>query len=784
MPQPTDQHTNRLVNETSPYLLQHARNPVDWYPWGQEAFGAARERGVPIFLSVGYSTCYWCHVMERESFENEAIAKLMNEKFVCVKVDREERPDVDDIYMAATQELTGSGGWPMSVFLEPEELKPFYAGTYFPPEQRYNRPGFPQVLNGISDAWNDRRQDVMTQANALADAVKQRLAEEQTPVPVGEAQVTQAATQLLQIFDRAEGGFGSAPKFPQPVYLEFLLETRGRADDQATIQSLDEAIRHTLNRMAVGGMRDQVGGGFHRYAVDATWTVPHFEKMLYDNGQLAAVYARAAERYEDDYYRRVVRETLDYVLAEMTDEEGAFWSAQDAEVNHREGQNYLWRVDEIRDVLDNDDAEFAIKVYGLDKGTNFQDPHHPDDPPANVLRLDARPDIVAARMGVTLETFHERLDAINARLYEARAKRDQPHTDDKVLSSWNGLMLIGLADGYRVLGDDRYAEAARKAADFFLNVMLQDDGTLLRSFRDGQAKQPGFLEDYSHLAAGLLAMHQAGMDGEGRFLRGAETLASAARERFWDDAGGGYFDTLADQSDLFVRTRSTYDGAVPCGASVMLNALLDLHRLTGEQRYGDDAIATLASLSAAIARAPVYPINSTRALLRLLGTGAPAAHPGVFAAPGAEAAQQVDPAGAGGPNATPVEVFADTDTVTIGKDSPASFTLALRIAEGFHVVAADPGPGGENLIPLRVSVVRGSGARAYADYPEGKLYGENEDIGRIRVHFGQVEFEVAVELEGEWSGKPRLAVTYQVCTDTECLQPVTLPLDVAIKRAE
>jgi len=782
--QEPERHANRLTKETSPYLLQHAHNPVDWYPWGPEAFEAARDRGVPIFLSVGYSTCYWCHVMERESFEDEATARVMNEHFVNIKVDREERPDVDDIYMAATQALTGAGGWPMSVFLEPERLRPFHAGTYYPPEPRFNRPGFTQVLQAISNAWKTRRDDVMTQAEALANAVREQLAAEAAPVPVGEAQVTQATTQLLQVFDPTEGGFARAPRFPQPVFLEFLLDVRRHADDPGTQQSLDEALRRTLDAMAIGGMRDQVGGGFHRYSTDATWTVPHFEKMLYDNGQLAAVYARAARLYEDEYYARIVRTTLDYVIREMTDPAGAFWSAQDAEVDHREGLNYLWKPDEIREVLSDDDAAFALTVYGLDRGTNFQDPHHPEDEPSNVLRLDARPAAVAERMGIEPAAFLETLDRVRAQLYDARRQRKQPGTDDKVLSSWNGLMLQGVAEGHALLGDQRFAHAATTAADFFLSTMIQPDGTLLRAYRDRTARQPGFLEDYTHLAAGLIAMHRAGLDPGGRYLDAAKSLMAAAKERFQDADSGGYYDTLADQTDLFVRTRSTHDGAVPCGSSYALNNLISLHELTGENQYLDDAVATLRAASAAIARSPVYPVNSTRGLLRLLAAGAPSRHPGPFAT-GADAAEgEIDSAGAGGPGASTVEIFADTETLTIGRDSPASMTLALRIASGFHIVAADPGPAGEGLVPLRVAVAGGTGVRVYAGYPEGQPYGENTDLGEIRVHFGQVEFEVAVELQGEWSGKPRLAITYQVCTDTECRQPVTTPLGVEIKRAE
>jgi uncharacterized protein YyaL (SSP411 family) len=387
---PGDAPANRLSRETSPYLLQHAHNPVAWFPWGDEAIAEARRRDVPIFLSIGYSTCYWCHVMERECFESEEIARQMNDRFVCVKVDREERPDLDDLYMTATQLLTGHGGWPMSVFLEPQGLRPFWAGTYFPPEPRHGVPSFPQVLDAMSRAWTERRGEVLEQAASVAEGVRQHMVSEEAPVGLGLPQVTEAGRDLLKRFDRVHGGFGGAPKFPQPVFLEFLLDLRAAAADDATRDAIDQAVRRTLDRMAIGGVFDQVGGGFHRYSVDERWLVPHFEKMLYDNAQLAQVYARAAVVYSDDFYATIARRTLDYALREMTSSEGAFYSAQDAEVDGREGGNYVWTPEEIRAALPPEDAGFAIKVYGADAGPNFRDPHYPDSSSTNVLFLRER----------------------------------------------------------------------------------------------------------------------------------------------------------------------------------------------------------------------------------------------------------------------------------------------------------------------------------------------------------------------------------------------------------
>ena len=423
---------NRLDAETSPYLLQHQHNPVHWFGWGPEAFAAARALDRPIFLSVGYSTCYWCHVMERESFESEAIAEILNEHFVCIKVDREERPDVDDLYMAAVQLLNqGQGGWPMSVFLEPEGLRPFLAGTYFPPADGPRGVGFPSVLRQVRDYWSDQREDVMRQAQGLADAIAAQQAEPGSPVAVGPRQVERGASMLLSQYDARHGGFGSAPKFPTPAKLDFLMAATWE------YAPYREAVLHTLNRMATGGMYDQIGGGFHRYSVDERWLVPHFEKMLYDNAQLVSTYAEAYRRTQDPFYAEVMRETLAYVQREMTGPDGAFFSAQDAEVNAREGENYLWTVDELEAALADaglaEDAAVIRAVYGFDEGTNFVDPHHPDDGPKNVVHLTDTPANLAAAREEDVEDFDARLargerGAAHAAQHarSARARRQGP----------------------------------------------------------------------------------------------------------------------------------------------------------------------------------------------------------------------------------------------------------------------------------------------------------------------------------------------------------------------
>ena len=772
-PTPT-RPANRLAGESSPYLLQHAHNPVDWWPWGPEAIAEARRRDVPIFLSIGYSTCYWCHVMERESFEDEATAAVMNELFVNIKLDREERPDLDDVYMAAVQTLTGRGGWPMSVFLEPSALRPYYAGTYFPPRPAHGMPSFTQVLRGMSQAYRDRRAEVLAQAGEVAAAVSENLARPAGVARLGVDQVAMATQTLLTIADRAEGGFGGAPKFPQPVCLEFLLDVRRSADPDSR-GAIDTALKTTLDHMAFGGMHDQLGGGFHRYSVDRTWTVPHFEKMLYDNAMLLAVYAQAGVVFGDGYYAEVARSTARYVLREMTAPGGAFYTAQDAEVNGREGLNYLWTSAEAKDALpDAGDAALALDVLGLNAGPNFRDPHHPDDPPRNVLRFDARPDAVAARMGLGAAAWATQWTRVREALLAVRERRPAPRLDDKVLASWNGLMIAGLAEAGRLLGEASWVAAAQRAADWLLTHHRGADGRLLRTSRGGPARIPAMLEDLAMLMRGLLALARAkgerGPGGAGANLAAARALLAEADTRFADGAGG-YYETAADATELFVRTQPTYDGALPSGLSVMVNNLVDLAELTGEAAMVDRAVAVLKVVSVPLAESPVARVHSVRGLLRVLQLDA-----AKVAAAFADA--DADPAVPSRLATDPVTVFADEEQVLLEPGGAAGLTIRVEIAEGYHLLA--PGETASAYAPLRLSVIGGEGVAAYADYPAGEPL-DPADQASPRAYRGVVELPVALERRGAWTGRPALALTFQACTDRACEQARTVRLDVELR---
>ena len=585
----TPGHTNRLATETSPYLLQHAHNPVDWYPWGEEALERARAEDRPIFLSIGYSACHWCHVMERESFEDEQTAALMNAHFVNVKVDREERPDLDSIYMEAVQAMTGSGGWPMSVFLTPAG-KPFYGGTYFPPQPRYGIPSFPQLLLAVADAYTNRRGDLEEQAQRLTDAIGRTGSLSASGGEPGEEILTEATAKLLQYFDEQYGGFGDQPKFPQPMTLEFAMSQHRRGGEAEALH----VAEHTLRQMAAGGIYDHLGGGFHRYSVDRVWLVPHFEKMLYDNAQLLRAYLHAWQINGRREHRQVVEETVDYVLREMTAPEGGFYSAQDADSEGEEGKFFVWTAAEIEAVLGKEEADLLGRAYGVTPAGNFEG--------KTILNLKQTPGEIARQTGAEEEAVAERLAAARQKLFLAREKRVKPERDDKVLTEWNGLMIHALAEVGVVLGRADALEAASKAADFVLAEMSQENGFLFRSFKDGRARFNAYLEDYAAFARGLVALYEATFSL--RWLAEAARLTKIMLAQFEDEARGGFYQTGVAHEELVVRRKDFIDNAIPSGNSMAAELLLRLAKLTGNDAYRSEAARVFRIMAAAMAQQP------------------------------------------------------------------------------------------------------------------------------------------------------------------------------------
>jgi uncharacterized protein YyaL (SSP411 family) len=593
--------SNRLANETSPYLLQHKDNPVEWYPWGEEALTLAREEDRPILLSIGYAACHWCHVMESESFEDEATAAIMNELFVSIKVDREERPDLDTIYMEAVQALTGHGGWPMTVFLTPEGV-PFYGGTYFPPTARHGLPAFADVLHGVADAYQNRRQDVAHNAVQLRERL--RAGFQFGGAAAGEGELSEkvldeATGQLAGQFDRTHGGFGSAPKFPQPMTLDFLLRQYARTGSAGAL-SMAEL---TLEKMARGGMYDQLGGGFHRYSVDDRWLVPHFEKMLYDNALLVPVYLHAYQLSGKDLYRRIAVETLDWAAREMTDGQGGFFSTLDADSDGAEGKYYVWTQAELIQRLGAEDARLVLEYFGGSERGNFEG--------ANILHLPRTIDVVAQRTGSDIERIGTALDRAREILTAAREERVYPGRDEKILTAWNGLMIRAFAEAAAILKRDDYRYRAELAADFVLNNVRSGD-RLLRTYKDEQARLNGYLEDYAFLADGLLALYATTF--EPRWLEEAHAIAEGMLDLFWDEEGGAFYDTGHDHEQLVARPRSLTDNAVPSGNSVAAEVLLRLAAIYDKPSWYDKAIRILSGVRRLLRQ---YPTAAGRYLCAL-----------------------------------------------------------------------------------------------------------------------------------------------------------------------
>jgi uncharacterized protein YyaL (SSP411 family) len=746
---------NRLARESSPYLLLHRDNPVDWYPWSEEAFERARREDKPIFLSVGYSTCYWCHVMERESFTNPEIAREMNDAFVCIKVDREERPDVDEIYMAATQLITRSGGWPNSVFLTPE-LKPFFAGTYFPPRDAHGRPGFPHVLQSVREAWLFRRAEVLQQAQMVAQAMETHLGAAHEPAEAlpGADLAASLRDALAARFDPEWGGFGRAPKFPSPSSLFFLLDRAAEADPR-------RMLLVTLDRMARGGLMDQLAGGFHRYSTDEAWLVPHFEKMLYDNAALGRLYAEAATLDPGRGFDRVARATLDFVLAEMTGPEGGFLSAIDAETDGHEGAYYTWTAAELQAALAGADEGLFRAVYGLEGAPTFGEDRyvaHLPVPLAERARLS----------GLSEDELRRRLEPGRQALLAARARRERPLVDDKVLADWNGLAIGAMARVGELLGEARYVEASGRAAGFVLGRLVDPStGGLLHSWRDGRAGVGAFLEDYAFLVEGLLRLHAA--TGDVRWLDEASRLAGEEERRLGDVERGGYF-AAGEDGSLPFRTKPAFDGAVASGNGIAVLNLVELARLLDDPVWAERAEATLLSFATGMTEAPLAHVTLVRALEAfhaLPCRSESVARVGRAAAPAGRAAE---PAATASTAAEALEEEAREVVQIEGRlgrgddETWKPFTLELAVRQGWHLNAHTAGPG---LVPLSLAGVMGS--LRHVRYPAGEPW--NGGAGAVPVYRGRVRIEGEIERRG--GGASALEVVYQACDDARCLPSVS-----------
>jgi uncharacterized protein len=590
---------NRLIHEKSPYLLQHAHNPVDWYPWGEEAFAKAAREDKPIFLSIGYSTCHWCHVMEHESFENEEVAAVLNQNFVPIKVDREERPDVDRVYMLFVQASTGSGGWPMSVWLTPQ-LNPFFGGTYFPPDNRYGRPGFRSILENLSKAWREDRQRVEESGAQVVEQLRTYAATSSAAGSdsgnAGQEVLESAFHAFRRVFDSKLGGFGGAPKFPRPSVHNFLLRYLAATGNEEAL----DMVTLTLRQMAKGGMHDQLGGGFHRYSVDDRWFVPHFEKMLYDQAQLAVSYLEAFQLRRDVQFAWVARDILSYVQSELTDRDGGFYSAEDADSasdaahpnQKSEGAFYLWTRAELEDVLGPTDAAIFSYRYGVEPSGNVEEDPHGEFTGRNILYRAHSVEETALHFEIRTEEARAVLQSAVVKLQELRAARPHPHLDDKILTAWNGLMISAFAKGAQILDEPRYVDAARGAASFIRRKLWDAErGILLRRHRDGDSAIDGFLDDYAFFTNALLDLYETGFEADD--LAFAALLATRAMELFEDRENGAFFSTPAGGADLVLRLKDDYDGAEPSGNSAMALALLRLARMTGREDFRVSAERTL-----------------------------------------------------------------------------------------------------------------------------------------------------------------------------------------------
>ncbi|WP_296806090.1 DUF255 domain-containing protein [Thiocapsa sp.] len=748
LPDGRPRYTNRLILEDSPYLIQHAHNPVDWYAWGPEAFERAHRENKPVFLSIGYSTCHWCHVMERESFEDRAIAELLNTHFVAIKVDREVRPDIDQVYMTAVQLLTGSGGWPMSSILTPQG-ETVVAGTYFPPDE------FSSLLQRANALWQEQPEQMRARAAEIARAVAEALAAEAQAAELGDRIVDQAVASLLEQHDELQGGFGDAPKFPQQPRLALLLDQALRRDDQAALT----AAVFTLQSMARGGIHDQVGGGFHRYAIDNDWLVPHFEKMLHDQAQLARLYLTGWRLTGDPALARVARRTLDFVLRDLTSPAGGFYSATDADSEGEEGLFFLWTPAELRSALSPEDAELAIALYGVTESGNFEG--------RNILHLPIAPVKFAAARGLTPAALLKRLDAINQRLYRHREGRPHPHRDEKILTAWNGMMITALAEAADALDEPRYLTAAQRAAELLWSELRTAPGRINRVYLDGRAAQPGLLEDYAFLGQAMIALFDA--TGEQRWLTRAREMADALWERFADhDEGGLFMGEPAEATLLMTRPKDVTDGVMPSATSAALQLLAELARRTDELAYERHATGLLASTSGLIARVPsAFPsLLTALSLMRDGDTGRVQ-----YAALGAVRAD--------------AHVNAETGK---GDDGSANLVIELTMRPGWHINAHRPLQDALIGTTLRMRGDSADWQMAAPAYPNAEVLRLGFQREPLAVYQGRVQIDATLEpnpqQRADTTEDPSAWLPFelrlQACNDAICLAPETLVLQVPL----
>lgn len=759
--------TNRLIDETSPYLLLHAHNPVDWYPWGDDALARAKKENKPIFLSVGYSTCYWCHVMERNVFSNPEIAKQMNKNFINIKIDREERPDLDDIYMTATQLLIQHGGWPNSVFLTPE-LKPFYAGTYFPPTDQPNRPGFPTIMEAVYEAWVTREAEIIESAKKITEAIEVATSRGFTTlisVPMDRLVITAAVDFLKTNYIHEFGGFNSAPKFPSPANLEFLLREFQRqsklSDPPTDNDSLLKMVTHTLDMMAYGGIYDQIGGGFHRYSVDAKWLVPHFEKMLYDNAQLAKIYLQAYELTKKPQYRRIAEEIFTFVAREMTDPDGGFYSALDAETEAEEGKYYVWTEDDIENILTKNDLKQFTTIYGVEKGPNFEG--------KNVLYVPNGPDA---------EESINSLKSAGEKLLAARYERERPLLDTKILVSWNGLMIDALAYGYEVLGEEQYLVAASKSAQFILDTLSKPNGELWHTYTSGVAKFDAYLDDYAYFVRGLLGLYSA--TDEEKWLNSAKELTDKMIQLFWDDKNSGFYYTKADDKHLIVRTKKPHDSAIPSGNAVAVNNLLILMKQDSNATLGETnpnypvyAEKTLRSFAQAMDETPssfmhmLYALNGYLDLDKRHVTSKSQNTP----------LKAID-----SDNSNQSLVTATAIKKKVSKGIEFEIEVQIMILDGWHINANPPGQ--ENLIPTTIAMPENSPFELIeVKYPKGKFMLFEFSPEALNVYEETLIIPLKLKQKPNTSinkdAPITLTLNYQACNESECLLPQTL--DILLK---